>query len=297
MVEFRPFGPDLSQDEVTFLANDNFNRVRDKLNQLDKAANNYAQTKGAIYSYTGAALPATIVSVTITTSGNPVQVVCSGDANPLSVGGWGAINLYRGTTAIGQKVQFESSAANENNPYSLSVIDTPPKGTHTYSLKITNNSGGTVNFGENEGPIIYAIELNGVRGPQGPVATELPYYNGDIGNETAATYKTLGPYRELYYNFTKTNSTTLTVNVKGIYVIQAQQLISATTAAGYFEIRINNNTATYGYYPGSSFNDVPIGYMALLNVGDTIRIYQTNAISSSWSQAHSNINIFCIQKV
>ena len=34
MVEFRPFGPDLTQDEVTILANDNFNQVRMSLESL-----------------------------------------------------------------------------------------------------------------------------------------------------------------------------------------------------------------------------------------------------------------------
>jgi hypothetical protein len=143
--------PDVSYRDLVALLNENFRRLASNIN--------YTQTKGTKYSYTGAALPATIVSVTITTNGSPVQIVCSGDANPLSAGGWGVINLYRDTTAIGQKVQFESSAANENNPYCLSVIDAPVAGTYTYSLKITNNSGGNVDFGESEGPVIYAIEL------------------------------------------------------------------------------------------------------------------------------------------
>lgn len=123
------------------------------------------------------------------------------------------------------------------------------------------------------------------------------YYNGDIQNEnTATTYKVLGPNRELISGITKTNTSTLTVVTKGIYVIQAQQLISAGANAGYFEIRINNTTETYGYYPANSFNDVPVSCMKELDVGDTIRIYQTAAITNSYASAHSNINVFCIKQ-
>ena len=124
-----------------------------------------------------------------------------------------------------------------------------------------------------------------------------PYYNGDIQNEnTATTYKVLGPSRELISGITKTNTSTLTVVTKGIYVIQAQQLISAGANAGYFEIRINNTTETYGYYPGNSFNDVPVSCMKELNVGDTIRIYQTAAVTTTWAGAHSNLSVFCIKR-
>ena len=44
---------------------------------------NFSQTKGAQVTITAAEVkPATVVSVTITTAGNPVQIIVSGDANP-----------------------------------------------------------------------------------------------------------------------------------------------------------------------------------------------------------------------
>lgn len=123
---------------------------------------NFSQTKGVQVTITAAvAKPATVVSVTITTQGNPVQIIVSGDANPLSAGAWGLLNLYRDATAIGQQVQFESSAGNENVPYSLQVVDEPVAGTWTYSLKVVSVTSDT-QFGESAGPIITATELGGV---------------------------------------------------------------------------------------------------------------------------------------
>lgn len=123
------------------------------------------------------------------------------------------------------------------------------------------------------------------------------YYNGDIQTEiTGTTYKVLGPNRQIISGITKTNTSTLTVNTKGIYFIHIQQLIQAGANAGYFEIRINNATATYGYYTGNSFNDVPATVLRELNVNDTIRVYQTAAVTSTWAGGHSDITVFCIKR-
>jgi hypothetical protein len=121
---------------------------------------NYAQTKGSqVTINTGASFPVTIVSVNITTQGNPILVMVSGDANPLAAGGWGLLCIYRGTTAVGQAVQYESSSGNENVPYGIQVIDVPPgPGTYTYSLKVTTLSENTT-FGEAAGPVISVVEL------------------------------------------------------------------------------------------------------------------------------------------
>lgn len=281
MVQFRPFGPELSQEEVTVLANDNFRRVQDTLNQLNTATTNFAQTKGSVYTYTGATLPATIVSVTITTSGYPVQIVCSGDANPLSTGGWGAINLYRDSTVIGQKVQFESSAANENNPYSLSVIDTPPKGTYTYSLKIVSNSGGNVAFGENEGPIIYAIELNGVRGPQGPAGSAVSPMvfawrpNGVTPTVAGPAILVCSTAVVNVGNAYNTSTGVFTAPKTGKYYIGFSGFKNNDATSGPLFIRKNSGAEQYRTYVSVTNAYVPMGLNALLNMNanDTADIY------------------------
>lgn len=128
---------------------------------------NFSQTKGAQVTITAVeAKPATVVSTTITTQGNPVQIIVSGDANPSSSGSWGLLNIYRGGTAVGQLVQFESSAANENVPYCLQVVDEPAAGTWTYSLKVTSVTSDT-QFGEAAGPIITVTELGAEAGGGG----------------------------------------------------------------------------------------------------------------------------------
>lgn len=120
---------------------------------------NYAQTKGGQVTINAGSIDATVVSVSITTRGNPILIMVSGDANPQAAGGWGLLRIYRGTTAVGQLVQYEGSAGNENSPYGIQVIDVPPgPGTYTYSLKVTTLSANTV-FGESEGPVISVVEL------------------------------------------------------------------------------------------------------------------------------------------
>jgi hypothetical protein len=134
-------------------------------------AMNYAQTQATKQS-TISASGVTLVSASITTSGYPVQVLVTGDAENNSAGAWVQLQLYRGSTAIGKIIHVEGSAGSENIPYALTVIDTPVAGTYTYSLKTANApSGGTFNFGETDGPVLTAIELAGPKGDTGAAGT------------------------------------------------------------------------------------------------------------------------------
>lgn len=122
---------------------------------------NYAQyTQGKVSIGTGASFPAIIVSGSISTTGNPVLIMCSGDAAPDPAGG-GEIQLYRGSTALGQPIVFDSSFGSENNPYNISCVDAPNSGIHTYYLKVLSLSANT-DFGENNGPNLILIELGRV---------------------------------------------------------------------------------------------------------------------------------------
>jgi len=131
------------------------------------ASLNYSQTLGNIVVYSGEPKPFTIVTANITTSGGPVQIIATGDANPLSTGAFAIVTIFRGTTQVGANVQCESSATQENIPYALEVIDEPAAGTYTYSVKLIDNNGAGWVFGESAGPTISLVELQNVMGATG----------------------------------------------------------------------------------------------------------------------------------
>ena len=117
-----------------------------------------------------------IISVSLTTSGGPVEVSTYGDANNPSGPVLGRLQLYRDTIALGNDCWVEGDATNENQQFGMSVVDEPPAGTHIYTLK-ANFLQSTTYFGETSGPVIHAIELlgpqgaiglTGAIGPQGP---------------------------------------------------------------------------------------------------------------------------------
>ena len=126
---------------------------------------NYVQTLGA--RVTGVTtIGVTIITGSITTTGNPIQIMVTGDANPVSVTSWTRLQLFRNETAIGNIVQVENSS-NLNVPYCLNVIDTPSAGTYTYSMRTVSGFAGNFDFGESEGPTLTAVELNSKTSFQG----------------------------------------------------------------------------------------------------------------------------------
>jgi hypothetical protein len=100
-----------------------------------------------------------IISGSITTMGNPVQIMVTGDANPVNVSSWTRLQIYRNETAIGNIVQVENSS-NLNVPYCVNVIDTASAGTYTYSMRTVSGISGLFDFGESTGPTLTAVELN-----------------------------------------------------------------------------------------------------------------------------------------
>jgi Flp pilus assembly secretin CpaC len=127
---------------------------------------NYAQTVAGS-RVTGLPVSSTLYSVivvSITTTGNPVQITTYGDVNCTGGAFNGQLRIYRdgsGTsgneytagTALGNAVFYESSGGNENQAFALAVIDTTvTAGTHTYTLVSVNRSGpSTFDFGESQG--------------------------------------------------------------------------------------------------------------------------------------------------
>jgi hypothetical protein len=99
-----------------------------------------------------------IISGSITTTGNPVQIMMTGDANPIGGAGWCRLQIFRDGNGIGNIIQVENSS-NLNVPYCLNVIDTPSAGTYTYSMRTVDSMSGTFDFGEFNGPLLTAVEL------------------------------------------------------------------------------------------------------------------------------------------
>ena len=125
-------------------------------------ANYYQGTQGKKTIATGGTFPKVVVSGSITTYGNPVLIMCSGDANPSAIGVYGIIQLYRDTTALCQTIQYESSDANENVPYNISCVDPVSAGTYTYYMKVNAMGGGNTDFGEASSPNFILTELSRV---------------------------------------------------------------------------------------------------------------------------------------
>ena len=105
-------------------------------------------TIGADGQKTLSATGSTIQSSSITTSGFPVQVTVTGDAEPTGLG-YHKLQIYRDSTAIGQILQIESNGLGKNMPVAMTTIDTPVAGTYTYSVKMVGSTGMVVTYSEN----------------------------------------------------------------------------------------------------------------------------------------------------
>jgi hypothetical protein len=146
------------------------------LNSFSGFNPNYAQSNASAVSRS--AVGDIIVSQSITTSGRPVQIIATGDANPANYGAWVQLQLYRDGAAIGKKVQAESSSSNENVPYCLNFIDNPSTpGAYTYSVRIVGGSGA-FGFGESDGNHITLLELGAWS------AGTMPVSKGGTGNSS-----------------------------------------------------------------------------------------------------------------
>jgi hypothetical protein len=146
------------------------------LNSFSGFNPNYAQSNAS--AVTKSSVGDIIVSQSITTSGRPVQIIATGDANPGTSGAWVQLQLYRDNTAIGKKVQAESSLNNENVPYCLNFIDNPTAGSYTYSVRIVGGGSGGFGFGESDANHITLLELGAWS------AGTMPVSKGGTGNSS-----------------------------------------------------------------------------------------------------------------
>jgi len=87
----------------------------------------------------GTALPATIVSGTITTTGGAVRLHISGNCI-VNTGGNPVIQFQRGTSGIGRNMTLTNNGL--DLPFASEWIDIVPSGTYMYSVKVVSGSIG-----------------------------------------------------------------------------------------------------------------------------------------------------------
>lgn len=120
------------------------------------------------------------------------------------------------------------------------------------------------------------------------------YASGYVAGPTSVSYKDL--VEQYNSGITKTDNTTYTVQVAGIYYMHFQQLISATGTAPYLMLRINNSTVRQAWHYPSQMGDMSVSDLRPLSVGDTIRLYQNVAVAGNWTAQHSGYQIILIQR-
>ena len=102
---------------------------------------------GDLGQVTASTVGSILQSATITTSGFPVQITVTGDAEPNGTG-WHELRIYRDSTAIGNVLHIETTGSGKNMAIAMVTIDTPVTGTYTYSVKIVGTSGISAVYGE-----------------------------------------------------------------------------------------------------------------------------------------------------
>jgi len=124
----------------------------------NKPTVNYIQTIGNPVSVPASAtLPYTIISGTITTTGNPVRIHVCGDLYQAS-GGLPRIQIFRDTSGLGRRMTVRNAGV-AGTPFAIEVVDPVPAGTYTYSLKVVSDLANGVYFGQEDGNMLNIVEL------------------------------------------------------------------------------------------------------------------------------------------
>lgn len=127
--------------------------------KTSSTSTNIVQGTGSAVTVTSLT-PVTFATVTITTVGKKVLLMCNGDFQPQNgANDWVFAKFFRGTTEIGTQYTFHpGTAASTNISFAMHMIDQPDAGTHTYYAKAYYGDGASL-FGESGLPVIIAIEF------------------------------------------------------------------------------------------------------------------------------------------
>ena len=81
------------------------------------------------------------LTITLTTHGRPVLLICTGDLNPLETASdWFTLTFYKNSTALTSQI-CQSNTSSLNNPFALTYLDVVPAGTYTYKATFTRGAG------------------------------------------------------------------------------------------------------------------------------------------------------------
>jgi hypothetical protein len=167
-----------------------------------------------------------IAGVSLTTSGNPVQLNAYGDAYSSGSNWFGCVFIRRcGSPNVDTRSSWlENNAGNINEAFALSYIDNPPAGTYCYALMmcVPSGSGGNIIAGEAGGPVFNAVELGTVAPGMFPSWTSAGTIQSVGWNSTGGvavtpttttqnnvSYRQLGPKEwQVVYMFISTGSFT-----------------------------------------------------------------------------------------
>ena len=134
---------------------------------------NYKQKIASSVITVTAAVPAPVFSNDpIVTTGKPVQVICFGDSWG-DTADWWQVQLKRDSTLIGPILTIDPTVSGSPTPFTIEFVDTPPAGTHTYSLVlIYRRSGGNVVFGhQNTAPTPALLTITAVELDSAPITS------------------------------------------------------------------------------------------------------------------------------
>lgn len=150
----------ISSTEIQYLDNVTSNIQTQLNNKVSKNGVNYALSSSTVTTV-NSSTPTVIASATITTNGNPVLIVATGDGNPANTGDWNYVRIYRDSTPIGKYIIFQTSGASHNHAFAQTTIDVPASGTYTYTLRAWTGQG-TMTYGEtgnDQAPTLICLEL------------------------------------------------------------------------------------------------------------------------------------------
>jgi len=137
------------------------------------------------------------------------------------------------------------------------------------------------------------MKCDGSRTLEGTLSSNQPVVYGRIGQHQGVEWgnQVLDLSVDHIHEFTCVNNI-ITIPKTGCYYISAQQLIQTNSSPFYLCLQKNGSTLLHGYTPGTSFVDLDVSGIFLLNAHDSIRLYGYLTYVNSWSGAHSYFSLY-----